>query len=41
MSKKKMWVTHEKAARELGYTPGPARQALADAVAWFSRGKPA
>ena len=39
MSKKKMWVTHEKAARELGYSPGPAHQALADAVAWFSRGK--
>jgi dihydroflavonol-4-reductase len=39
MSKKKMWVSHEKAARELGYAPGPARQALADAVAWFSTRK--
>jgi len=39
MSKKKMWVTHDKAVRELGYAPGPARQALADAVAWFSEGK--
>jgi dihydroflavonol-4-reductase len=39
MSKKKMWVSHEKAARELGYSPGAARQALADAVQWFSRGK--
>jgi dihydroflavonol-4-reductase len=39
MSKKKMWVTHEKAARELGYAPGPASQALADAVAWFAKGK--
>ena len=39
MSKKKMWVTHEKAARELGYAPGPARQALTEAVAWLSRGK--
>jgi dihydroflavonol-4-reductase len=39
MSKKKMWVSHEKATRELGYTPGPARQALADAVAWFSGGR--
>jgi dihydroflavonol-4-reductase len=37
MAKKKMWVSHEKAARELGYAPGPARAALADAVKWFSR----
>lgn len=37
MSKKKMWVSHEKATRELGYKPGPAREALTDAVAWFSR----
>jgi dihydroflavonol-4-reductase len=36
MAKKKMWVTHEKARRELGFTPGPARQALARAVEWFS-----
>ena len=35
MAKKKMWVTHEKAARELGFQPGPAEQALARAVAWF------
>ena len=35
MAKKKMWVSHEKAARELGYAPRPARDALADAVAWF------
>jgi dihydroflavonol-4-reductase len=35
MSKKKMWVTHDKAARELGYSPGPAADALARAVAWF------
>lgn len=35
MAKKKMWVTHEKAARELGFSPRPARAALADAVAWF------
>lgn len=35
MAKKKMWVSHEKAARELGYSPAPACQALADAVAWF------
>jgi dihydroflavonol-4-reductase len=37
MAKKKMFVTHEKAARELGYAPQPAATALADAVAWFSR----
>ena len=35
MAKTKMWVSHAKAARELGYAPAPARQALADAVAWF------
>ncbi len=35
MSKKKMWVSHEKAARELGYSPGPAEVALARAVEWF------
>jgi dihydroflavonol-4-reductase len=37
MAKKKMWVSHDKAARELGYRPGPAREALADAVKWFSK----
>jgi dihydroflavonol-4-reductase len=37
MAKTKMWVSHAKAARELGFTPGPARQALADSVAWFGR----
>jgi dihydroflavonol-4-reductase len=37
MAKKKMWVSHAKAARELGYAPGPARQALADAIQWFRR----
>jgi dihydroflavonol-4-reductase len=35
MARKKMWVTHSKASRELGYAPGPARGALADAVEWF------
>ncbi|HXK01575.1 MAG TPA: hopanoid-associated sugar epimerase [Verrucomicrobiae bacterium] len=35
MAKKKMWVSHEKAARELGFTPGPAERALARAVDWF------
>jgi dihydroflavonol-4-reductase len=35
MAKKKMWVSHEKAARELGYSPCPATTALTDAAAWF------
>ena len=35
MAKKKMWVTHEKARRELGFNPGPADVALARAVEWF------
>jgi dihydroflavonol-4-reductase len=35
MSRKKMWVRHDKAARELGYAPGPAEGALRRAVAWF------
>ena len=35
MSRKKMWVSHDKAARELGYAPGPAADALGRAVAWF------
>ena len=39
MAKKKMWVSHEKAARELGYSPQPARVALARAVEWFERVK--
>jgi dihydroflavonol-4-reductase len=37
MAKKKMFVSHEKASRELGYTPQPAATALADAVRWFSQ----
>jgi dihydroflavonol-4-reductase len=36
MAKKKMWVSHEKASRELGYSPCPAKSALADAAAWFT-----
>jgi dihydroflavonol-4-reductase len=36
MAKKKMWVTHEKAARELGFSPAPAERALSRAVEWFS-----
>jgi dihydroflavonol-4-reductase len=35
MAKKKMWVSHEKARRELGFEPGPANAALARAVEWF------
>lgn len=37
MAKKKVWVTHAKATRELGYQPGPARGALEDAVRWFTK----
>jgi dihydroflavonol-4-reductase len=35
MAKKLMFFSHAKAARELGYTPRPARDAVADAVSWF------
>jgi dihydroflavonol-4-reductase len=35
MARKKMYFTSEKASRELGYTPRPARHAIADAVSWF------
>jgi dihydroflavonol-4-reductase len=35
MSRKKMWVTHEKASRELGFQPGSADAALRRAVDWF------
>ena len=35
MAKKRMYFSHAKAGAELGYTPRPARQAVADAVAWF------
>ncbi|HEV3201208.1 MAG TPA: hopanoid-associated sugar epimerase [Bryobacteraceae bacterium] len=37
MARKKMWVTHEKARRELGFNPGPAEVALTRAVEWFRR----
>jgi dihydroflavonol-4-reductase len=37
MAKKKMWVSHEKATRELGYNPAPATTALEDAVKWFAK----
>src|SRR5271165_122286 len=35
MARKKMYFTSEKASRELGYTPRPARHAIADAIGWF------
>ncbi len=35
MARKKMWVTHEKAQRLLGYDPASAEQALRCAVNWF------
>jgi len=35
MARKKMFYSSAKAQTELGYTPRPARQAVADAVAWF------
>jgi dihydroflavonol-4-reductase len=35
MAKKKMFVTSEKARRELGYSPGAVEGALARAVEWF------
>ena len=36
MSRKKMYFTSARAERELGYAPRPARDAIADAVAWFT-----
>lgn len=39
LARKKMWVTHAKAARELGYQPAPAARALASAVEWFTHGQ--
>ena len=35
MARKKMFVSHAKAARELGFAPGPAEGALWRAVEWF------
>jgi dihydroflavonol-4-reductase len=35
MSRKKMWVTHAKAERELGWRPSPAELGLRRAVEWF------
>jgi dihydroflavonol-4-reductase len=36
MSRKRMYFTSAKAAREFGYRARPARAAIADAVAWFT-----
>jgi dihydroflavonol-4-reductase len=36
MSKKKMYFSSAKAMRELSYKPRPAREAIADAVGWFT-----
>lgn len=35
MAKKKMWVSHAKAERELGFRPGPVDPALRRAIDWF------
>ncbi len=35
MAKKKMWVSNRKAARYLGFAPGPVDEALRRAVEWF------
>jgi dihydroflavonol-4-reductase len=35
MARKKMYFSSEKARRRLGYAPRPAREGLADAIAWF------
>jgi dihydroflavonol-4-reductase len=35
MARKKMWVSHAKAARELGYAPAAARVGLERAAGWF------
>lgn len=36
LARKHMYFSHERAASELGYAPGPAREALADAVKWYA-----
>jgi dihydroflavonol-4-reductase len=35
MARKKMFVTHEKASRELNFSPGPVDAALRRAAVWF------
>ena len=36
MARKKVWVSHEKARRELGFQPAPAETALRRAADWFA-----
>lgn len=36
MARHYMWFSSEKAKKELGYAPRPAKDALKDAVAWFA-----
>jgi len=36
LARKHMYFSHARAASELGYAPGPAREALADAVKWYA-----
>ena len=36
MAKKKMFYNSDKAKRELGYAPRPAREAIADSIRWFA-----
>jgi dihydroflavonol-4-reductase len=40
MARKKMWVRHTKARRELGFDPGPVEGALRKAVHWFTAERP-
>jgi dihydroflavonol-4-reductase len=35
MARTKMFVSHAKAAQDLGYSPGPVEMALTRAIAWF------
>jgi dihydroflavonol-4-reductase len=35
MARKKMWVRHDKATQELGYSARPAAEALQRAATWF------
>ena len=37
MARKKMYFSSAKAIRELDYRPRPAKEALADAIKWFSK----
>jgi dihydroflavonol-4-reductase len=39
MARKKMWVSHDKARRELGFEPGGSEVALRRAVEWFRAGR--